>query len=116
MIIFLDVKLFTQNGVVNVVAVMHGDPKVKFMDNFIKVLKECKKIESQATRLAQLKQTIIESEDKIIEAVKPKIKEEIQLINTRSNCQYQFNPQLQQVKSKRQQSKRSFAITSEPGK
>ena len=113
------------NGTVNVVAVMHGDPKVKFMENFINVQKEGKKIESQATRLAQLKQTIFESEDQIIEAAKPKIKEEpiaqpVQLVQSQVQVQEplrvstQQQQQQQQVKRKKQQTKRSFAIKSEP--
>lgn len=102
-------QVIHSNGIVNVVAVMHGDPKAKLTDKFIKLVQtESKKIESQATRLAQLKQTIIESEDQIIEAAKPKIKEEPLII--------QKQPQKQEPpgKSRKQQTKRTFAIKSKP--
>lgn len=93
-----------ENGLCNVVAVLHGDPKVKVLENFIKAVKENKKIDSQAVRLAQLKKTM-ESEDQIIEAVAPKIKEAPsklapQLVTTVS----------EQVKIKKQQTKRTFSI------
>lgn len=106
------------NGVVNLVAVMHGDPKAKITEKIMKVQKEGKRIESQAIRLAQLKQTIMESEDQIIEAVKPKIKHEPKGQQKPPQQAQQVQPsristQQQQVKSKKQQTKRTFAIKTE---
>lgn len=59
------------NGMTNVVAVLHGDPLTRSFDKFIRIQKENKKIDSQAVRLAQLKESLL-SENQIIEAVKPK--------------------------------------------
>lgn len=89
-----------ENGLCNVVAVLHGDPKVKVLENFIKVVKENKKIDSQAVRLAQLKKTM-ESEDQILEAVAPKIKEALPQTTATVS---------EQAKIKKQQTKRTFAI------
>ena len=90
-----------ENGLCNVVAVLHGDPKVKIMENFIKVFKENKKIDSQAVRLAQLKKTM-ESENQILEAVAPKIKE--------IPAAHPIPTISEPAKNKKQQTKRTFAI------
>lgn len=95
------------NGVCNVVAVLHGDPKAKNLDHFIKVVKENKKIESQAVRLAQLKKTM-ESENQIIEAVAPKSKDEPQQPAAQFPLSKSFVTE--QAKIKKQQTKRTFAI------
>lgn len=85
-----------EDGTVNVVAVLHGDPKATNLENFIKLQRESKKIESQATRLAQLKQSI-ESEQEIVEAVKPKVEPVLP-------------PKSAVITIKKQQTKRTFAI------
>lgn len=95
------------NGMCNIVAVLHGDPKAKSMDTFIKVLKENKKIESQAVRLEQLKKTM-ESESKILEAVAPKIKEIPKVLPQPTSVTTAAAAET--VKSKKQQTKRTFAI------
>ena len=88
-----------EDGTVNVVAVLHGDPKASFLENYIKIQKESKKIESQAIRLEQLKKSL-ESEQQIIEAVNPK--------------QEQEPPKaLPVIVSKKQQTKRTFSIKTE---
>lgn len=97
-----------ENGVCNVVAVLHGDPKVKVLENFIKLVKENKKIDSQAIRLAQLKKTM-ESENQILEAVAPKIKEEPQLPAAQP-LPKSILAVTEQAKIKKQQTKRTFAI------
>lgn len=91
------------DGTCNIVAVLHGDPKAKYPENFVKIQKENRKIESQAVRLAQLKK-LLESENQILEAV-VKVKEEPKVkIETAASSA---------VKTKKQQMKRTFAIKSE---
>lgn len=86
-----------QTGEVNIVAVLHGDPKVKQIEKFIRIQRENKKIESQAIRLEQLKKSM-ESEKEIIEAINPIVKD--QVIETKVN------------KGERlKQKKRTFAVS-----
>lgn len=94
-----------ENGVCNVVAVLHGDLKTKVLENFIKIVKENKKIESQAVRLAQLKKTM-ESENQILQAVA-----------TEEQAQPEPQPTSkpiptvsEQARIKKQQTKRTFAM------
>lgn len=90
------------DGTCNIVAVLHGDPKTTYPENFVKIQKENRKIESQATRLAQLKK-LIESENQILEAV-VKVKEEPE-VKSKSEP-------VSLVRVKKQQTKRTFAIKS----
>ena len=65
-----------QTGEVNIVAVLHGDPRVKQIEKFIRIHRESKKIESQAIRLEQLKKSM-EHEKEIIAAINPIVKDQV---------------------------------------